>query len=111
MLLGVGEQVAEHPLEAHPVDASRRRCVGIDVDGDGSKPGMPGDAPAQLGDVEGLEVEVGGAGVDAGQFEEIEHHPVEAADLADDHVDSLTCPCRHLVAARLRAPRSPRRGR
>ena len=62
---------------------------------------MSGDAPAQLGNLEGFEVQVGGAGIDAGEFEKVEDHPVEAADLADDHLDSLAGTFGHFVAANL----------
>ena len=48
-----------------------------------------GDPPAQRLDVDLLGVQVGRPGVDARQLEEVDHHGVEAAHLADDDVERL----------------------
>ena len=111
VLLGVGEKVAEHALEADPVDASGGRRLRVDLDRHRREPDVAGHPPAQLGDVDRLEVQVGGAGIDARQLEEVEDHPVEPADLADDHVDSLSRPCAAFRRGGPRAPRSRPRGR
>ena len=46
-----------------------------------------------------LDVQVGRAGVEAGEFEQVDHHAVESADLADHHVECLLCAFGNVLAA------------
>ncbi len=58
-----------------------------------------GDAVGEVDDVERLDVEIGGAGVESGEFEQVDHHAVEAAHLADDDVERLLRSFRDVLAA------------
>ena len=104
VVLGVLEQVGEDALEAHPVEhrgrgapfwPTRRRHV----DRQAGEAGAGGDAPAQRVDLDLLGVQVGGAGVDARQLEEVDDHGVEPAHLADDDVEGLLGAVGQLAAA------------
>jgi hypothetical protein len=43
----------------------------------------------QFFDIDLLAQQLGRAGVDAGQFEEVHHHLIEPANLSDDNVEGL----------------------
>ena len=99
VVAGVVEQVAEDTFEAHLVE---RDVVGCAVRHDDRDVGLAeprGDPAGHVGQSEILHVEVGGAGVESSQLEEVDHHAVEPADLADHHVERLLGSFREFVAA------------
>ena len=71
----------------------------MDVDGQPAVAETMRDPIAELGEVDGLGVQVGGAGVDPRQLEQVDHHVVEPADLADDDVERLLRAFRELGPA------------
>ena len=77
---------------------ARRGCPAVDVDGQSAVAEAVRDPIAELGELDGLGVQVGGAGVDPRQLEQVDHHVVEPADLADDDVERLLGAFRQLGA-------------
>ena len=105
------QQVAEDALEADPVDDGVLKGAAVDVDGQPAVAETMRDPIAELGEVDGLGVQVGGAGVDPGQLEQVDvHDVVEPAHLVDDDVERLLRALGQSVAWR-RAPRPLPTGR
>ena len=100
VLAGVLQQVGQDALEAQLVEPHQRGAASVvDLDRHVAEAVALGDARDELADVDLLAVQLGRAGVDAGQLEQVHHHVVEAAHLADHHVQRLLRALGEVVAA------------
>ena len=79
VVLGVVQQVSDDPLEAELVETDRFVGPGPDSDRNIGVAVTLRDAPDGVVGAQRLEVDLRGAGIDAGELEEVEHHAVEAA--------------------------------
>ena len=98
-VVGVLEQVAEDPLEPHPVDQRLALGAAVDLDRQIAVAVALGDPVAQVDEVDLLGVEIGRAGVEARELEQVDHHRVEASHLADHDVERLLAAVGQIVAA------------
>ncbi len=85
----VVEQVAQDALESDAVDVSRSFGSPMDLDGQVAESVPLRHPVAQFDEVDRFGVEVGGARVEPGQLEQVDDHRIEAADLADHHIEGL----------------------
>jgi hypothetical protein len=93
------QQVPEDTFEADLVERGPPRQS---VHGDDRHIGLSESRrhpPCQVDERHVLDVEIRGSGVDAGEFEQIDHHAVESPHLIDDDVERLLGPFRDVVAA------------
>ncbi len=99
VLRGVLEQVGDGPLQAALVDGDGMVAPALgDLDGHVGVAVPRRHACQEVAEQGRLEVHLDAAGVDARDLEEVEHHLVEALDLADHHLEGLLRALGQLVA-------------
>ena len=110
-LLGVVEQVGDHPHDAPLVGLDHHAGqLGVELDGHVGVGGVADGLHHELGEVHLLELEAGHAGVEAGDLEQVLDELLEAVDVGHHQVEGRAGPARGARRAGCSAPRSTRPG-